>query len=334
MPSPYAVVYASDERGVVPLGVAIHSLFKHASDQTVYAVCILSGGISAESQRKLGGLASGAHGRHGITFIETSTLPQMRDLPVREGKWPSAAWARIFIPELLPDQHGVILYCDIDTLVCRDLGELFRTPLDGKAIGVVLEHLSHQGSHFNERLGMPADCPGYFNSGVMLMDLDVFRRQNLIGRIVRYVDEYREALYCYDQDALNGALHDHLQPIHPRWNWHDGLTRLLLVRSGKAELHRGVALQDAVDAALRPGILHYQGKNKPWRYNHRIEGRRYEEALRESGFGEYPLPGKTWMKSLKRKMNAVVYWLTWAKIRRLDRHLRRAPARGREFGHA
>ena len=317
----YAVVYASDDRGVTQLGVAIYSLFAHAANETAYTVYVLSNGISAANAGRLSDLAKGRHARHSIVFIDVSELATSVRLPVKE-RWPVTAWTRVFIPDLLPENERLVLYCDIDTLVCRDLAELFETPLHGKAMGVVLEHRSHKGSHFNERLGMPLDCPGYFNSGVLLMDLDVFRKQGLTEKILQYAAEYADRLTCPDQDALNGALCHNLEPMHPRWNWHDGLTRLILKRSVRSAMNRGATLEDAVDAALRPGILHYQGKNKPWRYNHRIERKRYEQAIIESGFGESPLPGRTLVKQLNYLAHVPVYWLTWRKIRRLDVHYR------------
>lgn len=321
-PPAFCVVYASDDRGVVPLGVAVYSLLAHAAGNTRYKVCILSNGISDENQHRISTLAQGKHARHAIVFVNVSDLAAMRDLPTNE-KWPIAAWSRVFIPDLLLDAQGVILYCDIDTLVCRDLEALFHTPLNGKAIGVVLEHVSHAHSHFNQRLDIPMECPGYFNSGVMLMDLCVFRQQNLVERIVQYAATHRDKLTCPDQDALNGALCNNLQPIHHKWNWHDGLTRLILKRTLKTRLSRGASLEDSVESALRPGILHYQGPNKPWRYNYRIERKRYEDAIRGSGFGEYPLPGKTFAKWFKSILHAPVYWVTRAKIRRFDLHFQR-----------
>lgn len=321
--SRYSVVYASDERGVNPLGVAIHSLLSNASRTTTYTVYVLSNGISDANIDRLKDIATGERSRHRIIFIDVSQLAIQCHLPIKE-RWPVTAWTRIFIPELLPPEERLALYCDIDTLVCRDLQELFETPLRGKAIGAVLEHVSHSGSHFNERLGMPLDCPGYFNSGVMLMDLDVFRKDKLTERILQYARDYADKLTCPDQDALNGALCDNVQPIHHRWNWHDGLTRLILKRSVKSTMSRGATLEDAVESALRPGILHFQGPNKPWEYNHRIERKRYENAIIESGFGQYPLPGKNPTKVFRYLIRRPIYWLTWKKIRKLDTYFREA----------
>jgi len=327
----YTVVYASDERGVTQLGVAIYSLLSNASNTTTYRVYVLSNGISDDNIIRLKNIAKGNHSRHCILFIDVSELATTCELPVKE-RWPVTAWTRVFIPNLLPQDERLVLYCDIDTLVCRDLEELFKTPLQGKAIGAVLEHVSNKESHFNERLGMPLDCPGYFNSGVMLLDLDVFRKQNLTEKIVQYAREYSDKLTCPDQDALNGALCHNLQPIHPKWNWHDGLTRLILKRSIKSTMNRGATLEDSVESALHPGILHYQGPNKPWRYNHRIERKRYEEAIIKSGFGEYPLPGKTMIKLIKYIIHIPIYWLTWKKIRTLDLHYRKTKQIASPYG--
>lgn len=315
------VVYASDDRGVIPLGVAIYSLLSTASAGTTYKVYVLSNNISIANQNRISTLASGVYARHAIVCIEVSESIASFGLPATD-KWPIAAWSRVFIPNFLADEKGVVLYCDIDTLVCRDLQELFDTPLHGKAIGVVLEHLSHENSHFNERLDIPLACPGYFNSGVMLIDLEVFREKKLVGRILEYAATHRDRLTCPDQDALNGALCDEIQPIHHKWNWHDGLTRLILKRRPNSRMIRGATLEDAVEAALRPGILHYQGPNKPWRYNYRIERRRYKQALVSSGFGASSLPGWTLGKWLKAVFYTPIYWLTWLKIRRLDAKFR------------
>ncbi len=310
-PSDYTVVYASDDRGVTQLGAAIYSLLANASNATTYKVYLLSIGRFGAYVELLNGLEISKHWRHSITFIDVSDLAATCRLTVKES-WPVTAWTRVFIPNLLPEDERLVVYCDIDTLVCSDLKKAFETPLQGKATGVDFKHVSLKGSHFNVGLGMPQDCPGYFNSSVMLLDLDVFRKQDLTRKILQYVGEYSDILACPDQDALNGALCHGLRPMHSRWSWHGELTRLSPKRS-KSPMNRGATREDSVGPALRPGIRHYQGPNKPWRYNHRIERRRCEHAIIESGFGEYPLPVKTFIKQTKYFAHVPIYWMTQKK---------------------
>lgn len=76
------------------------------------------------------------------------------------------------------------------------------------------------------------------------------------------------------------------------------------------------------EAALSPAVLHYQGKNKPWRYNHRIERERYEQSMLRAGLIErLPLPGFTVGNCLKRFFYRPLYALTWRRIRALAARL-------------
>ncbi|MEQ1661432.1 MAG: glycosyltransferase family 8 protein [Thiobacillus sp.] len=317
----FTIVFASDDRGVLPLGVAIYSLISNAGNHTAYKIYVLDNNITSENKNKILALLAEKYSLHRIIFVNVIEQVGALDLPVTD-KWPITTWTRVLIPDLLPNENGLVLYCDIDLLFCRDLTELFHTPLGGKAMGVVLEHRSHEGSHFNERLGIPLSHPGYFNAGVILMDLQVFRERSLVKRILDFAAAHREQLTCLDQDALNGALSDEIMPINHKWNWHDGLTRLLLKHRPSRSMLRGVPLQEAIDAALHPGILHFQGPNKPWRFNYRIERRRYRDALIQSGLGTDNLPGFEVGKWLKAVMYEPIYVLTWWKIRRMNAKLK------------
>lgn len=313
------VVFASDARGILPLSVAAWSVAENAAQDTTCHICILSDGIEQQAQENLKQLIAKAGVRHRLSFIDISGIVPA-DLNVT-ACWPRAAWGRIFLPNLLPNTARVI-YLDIDTLTCTDLKELLNLPMGDAALGVVLEHESHEGSHFNERLHIPQNCLGYFNSGVLLMNLEVFRRDNLVDKVVQFAQKNSAVLTCPDQDALNGALCDRLIQIHPRWNWHDGLTRLILKRDISAPLWRGNPPKQSLEAALYPGILHYQGQNKPWLYNYRIEGQRYADSMLRAGLvDKLPLPGCSFSKWLKNKSYKVIYALTWAKIRRLAHKL-------------
>jgi lipopolysaccharide biosynthesis glycosyltransferase len=319
MTKPFTVVYASDNRGVEPLGVSLFSLLENAAEGTIYHVVILSKDITEQNQNRLSGIAQGEKSRHSIVFKSLSDFVFPDYLPIDHRS--IMIWARIFIPDLLSEETGVILYLDIDTLVCDDLTPVFATDLKGKAIGVVLEAFSAIGSTFNSRLDIPLSSVGYFNSGVLLMDVTVFRQQNLAYKTLECAQIYKSVILTMDQDALNAALHDNYVLLHPRWNWHDGRTRMLLKYIGASPDTgmRGNSIHDSVEAILRPGILHFFGDKKPWHYNYRAEGKRYADVLRRSGFGQYPLPGKTWKKRLKAMMYKPVYALGRHYARLLDK---------------
>lgn len=135
----FAVVLASDNRGILPLSVTVFSLLNTAGPETFYKIYVLSDGIDGENRASVERLAAPFDCR--LEFIDVSGILEEHDFPHTE-QWPVPAWGRVFIPELLKEERGNILYLDIDVLVCRDLTELFRTNMDGKAVGVVFENFS------------------------------------------------------------------------------------------------------------------------------------------------------------------------------------------------
>lgn len=325
MSAPFTIVFASNNSGVVPLSMALWSLLRHAAAETVYDVRILSDGIEESEQARLRNIAREISPRHGLSFIEMETLfgemeKRWGDIINQQTAWPRSAWARIAIPDLMPEVQRV-LYLDIDILVCDDCSGLFTTDMQGAALGAVYEHVSSPSSFFNNTFDIPLSYPGYFNSGVLVMDLDVFRRENLGDRVMQAAIRYRDKLTMPDQDALNAALYDRVFRLHPRWNWNDVTTRRFMNYSeNSSKLCRAAEPLEVVEASLYPGIIHYAGRFKPWKPNYHIMLRHYEEAVRESGLPGFHLR-KGW--SLKIKLKNWLYKpldaLLWHKIRRIAR---------------
>ena len=167
------VVFASNEKGVLPLSLALWSLLKKAADNTVYDVRILSDDVSEESQQRLIEIGRSISPRHSISFINMKPILLERVKDEYALYLPRSAWSRIFVPELMPEVKRA-LYVDIDILFCDDCSELFTLDMQGAAVGCVYEAPSSVGSFFNEPFDIPVEYPGYFNSGVLLMDLDIF----------------------------------------------------------------------------------------------------------------------------------------------------------------
>lgn len=314
------IAFASNEKGIAPLSLSLWSLLRHAKERTIYDIRVLSEEISDNSKKQLHTVVESFGAGHRLSFIEMTefyaTTNQMEDLC---GRWPRSAWARVFTPELMPDVEK-LLYLDIDILVCEDCGKLFEIDMTDKAIGVIYEADSSTKGDYMQSLNMPLECPGYFNSGVLMMNLDFFRKNNLTEKVLSYARENFEKFELPDQDALNAVLYDKTIKLHPRWNWNDlGTRRLIHRKADSTRTIRTATVKEAVEASLYPGIIHFCGGYKPWQYdNHHIMAYLYEEAVKESG-----LPGfnfkKGWTLGLwfKRLSHQIVYLFTWKKIQKM-----------------
>ena len=311
------VVFASNEKGVLPLSLAVWSLLARAKPSTTYDVRVLSDGISEESQKRLIEIAAEVDSRHRLSFIDMERILEEKIKPGYAYYLPRSTWSRLFVPELLPTVN-VALYVDIDVLFCDDCSDVLNIDLQGAAVGAVYENPSSEESFFNKTFDIPVCFPGYFNAGVLLMNLDVFRRDNLTNHILEVAAKYSKSLKAQDQDALNAALYDKVFRLHPRWNWNDGNTRRFMKADSSARMWRAFEPKEVVEASLYPGILHFIGPHKPWKYNHRIMRHLYEAAIKESGLpGFQPLSGWNFRTWLNRLLYAPMYALTWRKIKKL-----------------
>src|ERR1700754_1405959 len=97
---------------------------------------------------------------------------------------------------------------DVDTLVLGDLGELFTLDLGGRVLAAAIEPSdptlgSPRGLEHHAEVGLPPDLP-YFNAGVLVIDLDRWRADEVGVRAVEHVRRW--APDRMDQDALNVAV--------------------------------------------------------------------------------------------------------------------------------
>jgi lipopolysaccharide biosynthesis glycosyltransferase len=171
---------------------------------------------------------------------------------------PAAALFRLRIAELLQDLNRVI-YLDADTIVLSSLRDLWEEPLGDDPVGAVRDigFPSFAGIVPWRALELPPDAP-YFNSGVLVISLDLWREKDLGARALEL--GARHTFRLRDQCALNVACLSSWRRLPPRWNvqrghfWPDGPPWAV----------EGV---DAMTAALeRPAIMHFCSPrwNRPW----------------------------------------------------------------------
>jgi lipopolysaccharide biosynthesis glycosyltransferase len=167
---------------------------------------------------------------------------------------PEACLYRLLAPDLFPRLDRIV-YLDVDTLVKGSLDDLAALDLGGRMVGAVRDALVPFASMALpwRDLGIPPERP-YFNSGVMVVDLALWRRDRIGPRAIELLRE-RDLAYA-DQGALN--LVCDWKPLSPRWNLQQAhLTDASPIWSveGKIELDQAVA---------SPAILHFNGRIKPW----------------------------------------------------------------------
>lgn len=148
---------------------------------------------------------------------------------------------RLYV-SLLP-LSGKIIYLDTDILVADELTELYHTDLQGKSIAavpdcfVIRKNYVTQGKYFAEKLKMgdfkyDGKEHSYFNSGVMLIDLDLLKQQNTW---LKQLPQLHNFPRLQDQCFLNYIHQDDVVYLEDRWNFliNQAInTRFYLVQAG------------------------------------------------------------------------------------------------------
>jgi glycosyl transferase family 25 len=149
----------------------------------------------------------------------------------------SATMVRLFIPELI--QASKVIYLDIDLIVQMDLQQLFS--IDCAPIGIAMKE-SLQEANGVTILQFEHGKSG--NCGVMVMDLDILRRENFLQKCL----EIHERKGGHDQFVINMYTSDRYTHLPSRFNIFQN--------------------QDDFLVEMCPDfILHYSGHEKPYATN-------------------------------------------------------------------
>ena len=197
-------------------------------------------------------------GRGGEFFLHAIPDDWISGLP-RISQIPPLMWYRVYLPDLLPGLDR-ILYLDADTLICGSLEDLWRTPLDGYYLAAVGNVFEPAMSEWPRTLGLEFS-DRYFNSGVLLLNLEAMRRDGITEQLVSFGRNPPMRLKWPDQDSLNCVLAKGVVALHPRWNCQNSLFYLV---QAKRHFGRNVVAEATKD----PRIVHFEGGSiaKPWHY--------------------------------------------------------------------
>lgn len=174
---------------------------------------------------------------------------------------PPATYIRLFAGELLPPEVNRVLLLDCDVVVAGDLSHLWQRDLDGNiALAVPDANLTVVGladCGMFRTLGVGPQRP-YFNAGVLLVDLDLWRAEAVGSRAFDLCRRHQGAFGWADQCLLNAALAGRWQVIGPEWNLQTGH---FTASFRKAFLFDR---QQLAKAKALPMIVHFTEPLKPW----------------------------------------------------------------------
>ena len=250
------IALATDERYLAPTLVAVRSIALTSNNIFNYKIFVFS-------EKKLNyfakkGLLSTVkkHRNIQIEFLpvgeKLGSLKISLDGPVKGVT--TTTYLRFFLPDLLPNIKKII-YLDADTVVLGDIAELFNIELGECFVGGVRDIIGQENKKERcSELNIP-DIDHYINAGVLLMDLDKFRRKNLSNKMLCAA---QNKSYSYnDQDIINSICYGSILCIAYKFNVIVDYLNNPSTISEKLNI-------DYLKETVKPTIMHYAGRTKPW----------------------------------------------------------------------
>jgi lipopolysaccharide biosynthesis glycosyltransferase len=204
----------------------------------------------------------------------------------------TAIYLRLLLPRLLPEEPQ-LLYLDVDAVVAGDLEDLASVDCGRAPLAAVrdLWHpilasaLAQSDSSFTWARN---DVP-YFNSGIMVMNLEAWRDDRLGERAIDLLRGEGRHLTFADQDALNLLVGGRWLQLDPRWN----VLPMQDYRAMGVDWPFGGGMSAAEIALLEREafVLHFAGPHKPWRDDYpasptRLRYRRLSSTNCDGGPGD------------------------------------------------
>jgi lipopolysaccharide biosynthesis glycosyltransferase len=232
----------------------LHSVLAHSGAHDVAVQYLHGPRFDRDDARRLEQMVAREGGSIAFHEIPDSDV---RGLPTTT-QFTAAMWYRLFLPELLPEAERV-LYLDADTIAVDTLAPLWETDLGGHWVAAVTNVFQQNHLQRPRELGLRGP-EVYFNSGVLLMNLDEMRRDGCTERLLEYARSHPEIEWP-DQDTLNVVLGERRLALHPRWNVMNSMVRF----PWAADVFGETMLAEALRS---PSIRHFEGpaQNKPWHY--------------------------------------------------------------------
>jgi Lipopolysaccharide biosynthesis proteins, LPS:glycosyltransferases len=265
-PNEVIPVFFTIDDGFAPfLGVALHSIVQNASKARRYKVIVLHQGISEGNKRKLEALLTE---NFEIEFVPMEdglgSIADRMNNRLRADFFTLTIFFRLFIPAMFPEYEKGI-YLDSDIVVPGDISELYDVELYGNLLGAAVDpvvvHIPEFRRHARDRVGV--ECHQYFNSGVLLMNLEKLREVDLDRRFLELLNRYHFDCIAPDQDYLNAMCFGKVTYLPATWD---------------------AMPSDFVVPMPHPDLIHYNLFGKPWHYDDIQYGRFFWEYADSSGY--------------------------------------------------
>lgn len=239
---------------VMPYGVMLYTLVSNNPNEIIHVHAIIGDNVTDKDKDEL---QKTIGDKNHITFYLFRS-DRLKKFPILTWThFRESCYYRLFAASILPADVDKILYLDGDMVVMHNLNELWETDISNYAVAGVMNQTESVMVH--NRLEYPS-TKGYVNNGVLLMNLNYWRKYGLEIQCADFINKNKEKIIMADQDVMNYIVQDSKMMLPIRYNVQENFYYKVIHMTcdywGR---------KDEIDnAVLDPYIIHFTGPVKPW----------------------------------------------------------------------
>lgn len=224
-----AIVFACSNTYAPYLGVTIESLKDNISTDQNYDIIVLERNISKLNMKKLKSIVVD-YSNISLRFFNVEAIVSDIDfyLPNNNLDLSEETYYTVLAPWVLKNyDKAAVLDCDI--IIDHDISELYRVNLNDNYLAATIEYLfqaflnnkkvnknGRVSKYCRETLGLDDEFE-YFQAGVLLMNLKLFRKDFIMKDLLEDIDHNKYDIV--EQDLLNKIAKGRWLKLDYRWNY-------------------------------------------------------------------------------------------------------------------
>jgi lipopolysaccharide biosynthesis glycosyltransferase len=239
--SRFPILFATDVEYVPHLAAAVYSLLQN-NRALALKIFVFTAELPKDHRVKLDAICK----KFNTPLIFFQLNEAWFDGLILNHHFKKSNYYRLFAADVIDAEK--CLYLDADIIVTSSISELISVELSDSCLAAV----ENPGFNRHEELGMNPDSR-YLNSGVMLLNLEKWRKGNVKDLVIALVKEKPSAIHFVDQCGINGVVDGDWIELNNKFNYQTCMLKLP---------HSGGSHSDEM-----PVVVHYTGSSKPWHMN-------------------------------------------------------------------
>ena len=179
-------------------------------------------------------------------------------------RYPDTIYYRLLAHEFLPAEVDKILYLDADLICLNDFRDLYEMEMGNQLYAAASHNEDGRLLDYVNKLRLKnfEMDSSYFNTGILLMNMEAIRHHVKRQAILDFIAKNRNWLILPDQDVLNGLYADRVMAIPDEIYNYDARYSLIYQTKSQGKWDLNWVIDHTV-------FLHFAGRDKPWKSNYR-----------------------------------------------------------------